>query len=294
MRRVELDFNTEEKEYIIDNITPFSMNFSNHPDGKNKIASIFYIAQTLDHETITIYTSYLVENELDFEMCKTYPFHVENNFANFRICADIVNNTYPVYITDFNFTYDKDIDINKFSFMGKRITKDGAQEDVKFLVTSDIFVAVKYIDNYIFDGISNGYELSIASVSARYKEDPAEMIFIDKIDRIIAMAQIAKSDTCAVEFIANSREDKYSLLTTFNLGQGFNKKKFKGMNIEKINKNFLKESDQYLQIFIEYAKFANIDKEYLIIKAKNKDGIDKIFLIDSTIRVELESMIGDF
>ena len=66
------------------------------------------------------------------------------------------------------------------------------------------------------------------------------------------------------------------------------------MNIDKLNNNFLKESDQYLQLFTEYARFSNIDKEYLVIKGENKDKDEKLFLLDSTLRIELESMINNF
>jgi abortive infection bacteriophage resistance protein len=66
------------------------------------------------------------------------------------------------------------------------------------------------------------------------------------------------------------------------------------MTIDKINSVYLNESDQYLQVFSEFCRFDNIDKEYLIIKGKNKDNIDKLFIIDATSRIELESMIGEY
>lgn len=297
MRRVDLDFNTESEisSYALNNITPFSMRFVDHPAAEGKIASLFFIAQTQEQETFTIYTSYYIENEMEYELAKNYPFYVENNFPTFRICADIINNSYPLFISDFEFTYNKEEEIDKFSFLAKRVSLDGELETVKFLITSDIFASIKYVDNYIFDGDYTGYELSIASITGRRKEDPSEVVIVDKIDRIIAIAKVSKDmSTCAIEFLAKSGDNTYNLLCTFNFSQNFNRKKFKGMTIKKINDKFLKESDQYLQLFIEYARFTNIDKEYLVIKAKNKDYIDKLFLLDSTIRMELESMIVEY
>jgi hypothetical protein len=297
MIKLNLDLSESEniESFSINTIVPFAIYVSDYPDNEHKMASLYYLVQTNKNEMLTIYTSYLIENEFEYENIKSYPFHIENNFINFRLCADLVLSSYPIYITNFDFNYNNDEEINKFNFKAKRLTEEGEQETVEFAITSDIFASLKYIDNYIYDGFSTGYELGIASVTGRYKEDPAEIVIVDKIDRIIAIAPIEKhADTYAIEFLINRKDDKYSLLTTFNMEKKFNKRKFKKISIDKINDNFLKEPDQYLQVFTEFAKIVNMDKEYLIIKGKNKDNIDKLFFIDSTIRTELESMIDNF
>lgn len=291
----------EEKEYnpddyILATVTPFSMNSINLPAYPDQpIVNLFFIAQTKSTKNIILYTSYLIENDLELDEISDMPFYVDANFASFRICADIVENAFPAYITDFNFTYNKSIeDIHKFSFKGKRMDREGNQETVTFTMTSDVYCGIKYIDNYIFECDINNYELSKASITARETENPSEVITVDRIDRIIAMAQMKDSATCAIEFLVTDGENKYTLLSTFNFGKKFHKKKFKGMTVDKINSVYLNESDQYLQIFSEFCRFENIDKEYLVIKAKNKDGIDKIFLVDGTNRVEFETMIEEY
>jgi len=283
-------------DYILSTVTPFSLNFINIPSYPDQlIANLFFIAQTKSAKNIILYTSYLLESEIEYEIIKDLPFSVEANFAGFRICSDIVENSFPAYVTDFDFTYDKDIEDNyKFSFRSKRMDKEGSQEIVTYKMVSDVYCGIKYIDNYIFECEVNNYELSKAAITARETDNPSEMIIVDRIERIVAMAQMKDSKTCAIEFLVTDGENKYTLLSTFNFGRKFHKKKFKGMTVDKINSVYLNEADQYLQIFSEFCRFANIDKEYLVIKAKNKDGIDKIFLIDGTNRIEFETMIEEY
>lgn len=288
---------SDPEDYILSTVTPFSMSIvDSMTDATQKIASLFFIAQSLSGKNYTLYTSYAVTDEFEKEAITELPFYVENNFTSFRVAADIVINSYPVYISDFDFAYDKEAEDNyKFNIRAKRLDRQGLQETVTFKMVSDVFCSLKYMDNYVFECDINNYELSKASISARESENPSEIIIADSIDRIVAMAAMKKdAETCAIEFVINDGKEKYTMLSTFNFGKKFNKKKFKGMTIDKINSVYLNEADQYLQIFSEFCRFNNIDKEYLIIKGKNKEGINKIFFIDGTIRMEFESMIGEY
>jgi hypothetical protein len=296
---VEVD--TEEPtelsdDFVLATITPFSMNDLAYPEDNYMVTSLFFIAQTLSGKNCIIYTTYKLDSEEELAEVQDLPFHVESNFSSFRICADIVNNSFPAFITNFKFRDNgKDVDQKqRYTIDAKRVSKEGAEENVVFGMSSDIFASVKYIDNYVFEGDINNYELTKASLSGRLTDNISDVIYVDKIDRIIAMGQMKNTSTSAVEYIVVSGDEKYTLLSTFNFGQKFNKKKFKGMTIERINSTFLNEADQYLQIFSEYCRFSNIDKDYLIIKGKNKDGINKFFLLDGTVRMEFESMIGEF
>lgn len=279
-------------EYIdLKSIIPFSASTTNHPDGEHKIATTSYIAQ-IETGTIIIYSSYLLENEVDNAIVSSCPFHTDNNFISFTISSKIINSSLPSYATDFNFEFDKDNE--SFYFKARRLNSETEQDTIIFNCTSDMFASIKYIDNYIFEGSSSDYMLGLAAISSMDKDEPSKVIIADRVDRVIAMAQIGKSDTCAVEFVIKRNDESYTVLTTFSFENSFSKKKFKGMNIDKLNNNFLKESDQYLQLFTEYARFSNIDKEYLVIKGENKDKDEKLFLLDSTLRIELESMINNF
>jgi len=279
---------------IIVSATPFSMNsvpYNISPKILN-VSTLFFIAQTKSGDTCVLYTSYLSEEEIEDEMIKSSPFHVDNNFSSFRICADIIVDSFPTYITDFIFDYNNEEEYYKFSIMCKNI--DNSNDPTRFYMSSDVFCSIKYIDNYLFDGNINNYELSMASISGREMDNLSKVIMVEKIDSIAAVVQIKKSTTYAIEFIVVNGENKYTILSTFDLGKKFNRKKSKGITIDKLNNTFLKDSDQYLQIFSEFCKFNNINKEYLIIKAKNKDNINNIFMIDEDIKTEFEKMIFEY
>lgn len=284
-----------DKEYIIDSIVPFSMTTQEQDD--NTVASLFFIAQLSDGSNCIIYSNYLLEEiEEEFFIKNEIPFHVENNFSSFRLAANMVLTSYDAYVSNFIFNANiSNIDEDKHIFSIDAVKVSGEEKSsVIFKMSSDVFAGLKYIDNYIFDMVTNNYELSTAAITAREGKEIADIVIVDKIDRIVAMAPIKDSSTCAIEFVVVSGEDKYTLLSTFDFGVNFKKRKFKGMTIDKMNSVYLNESDQYLQVFSEFCRFNNIDKEYLIIKGKNKDNINKLFIIDATSRIELESMIGEY
>ena len=281
------------EDTIIVSAVPFSMNTVPYSeDPSQKIASLFFVVQTKSNKTYTLYTSYLLEDEMEEEVAEMVPFHYDSNFASFRICAEIFNNAFPAYVTDFNFRDDKDNGIYRYSIQAREVSEES--KTVRFYMSSDVFCSIKYIDDYIFEADINNYELSMASISAREITPPSKVVIADKVDRIVAMAPMKDTTTCAIEFVLVEGENKYTILSTFNLGKKFNKKKFKGMTVEKLNTVYLRESDQYLQIFSEFCRFENIDKDYLVIKAKNKDNKNMIFMIDGTSRTEFESMIGEY
>ena len=296
-RASKINIESEIKHiYTIDSIVPFSM----VTDEEKDIVSLFFIAQLSTGENCIIYSNYYIEDEDESYFTKELPFHVENNFSSFRVASTMIINSYDAYVTDLNFAFDKDIskladkeDNHIFSINAVKVNGE-EKEYVKFNMVSDVFAGLKYIDNYIFDMVTNNYELSTAAITAREGKSISDVVIVDKIDRVVAMAQIGATTTCAVEFVVVSGEDKYTMLSTFDFGTKFKKRKFKGMTIDKMNSVYLNESDQYLQIFSEFCRFDNIDKEYLIIKGKNKDNIDKLFIIDATSRIELESMIGEY
>jgi hypothetical protein len=292
----------EDDEYeakVLDEITDDNIIVSATPLSMNNIsdnsAGLFFIIETKSGKTNILYTTYLLEEFESEILADIVPYHVLNNFPSFRICADIIINSFTAYITNFSFSYDSNEEKYSYSIPAIEVNKDSiVDKQVKFYMSSDVFCSLKYIDNYMYECDVNNYELSMASISARENDEISETIIVDKVDRIVAMAKIKDSTTYAIEFAVISGENKYIILSTFNLGKKFSRKKFKGMTIDKINDTFLQDSDQYLQIFSEFCRFDNMDKDYLIIKGKNKNGTNKIFMLDGTVRTEFETMIFEY
>ena len=288
----------DENDYIISSATPFSMIVLKN-EAEQDIATLFFIVESLSGKKYILYTSYLAEDEFELEFFDNIPFNVSNNFSSFRLCSNIITSSFPLFITDFEFTYDKKSDSKyNFSIKAKSVTNESVSSDiVEFKMVSDVFNCIKYIDNYVLEQDINNYELTKASIFAREKINPSEIIMVDRIDRVIALTQqtkIKKSETYILEFVVVAGEEKYTILSTFNFGVKFNKRKFKGMTAEKISDTFLRESDQYLQIFSEFCRFSNIDKDYLIIRGSNKDSDSKLFFIDSSSKLELETLISEY
>lgn len=271
---------------------PFSMNSVPYKSSPElDISTLFFIIKTKSGKIRVFYSSYLSEDEFDNDFVRELPFHVENNFLTFRIFADTVINSFTTYITDFIFDYNPEEEY-PFSIKSKNINNANGPE--KFYMSSDIFFSIKYIDNYIFEGHNVDYELSLASISGVESDRLSKIIMVDKIDSISAMVQLKKTTTYAIEFVVMNGEDKYTILSTFDLGKKFNKKKSKGITLDKLNDTFMKDSDQYLQVLSEFCKFNNIDKDYLIIKGKNKDNENVIFMINEDVRIEFEKMISEY
>ena len=105
-RASKINIESEIKHiYTIDSIVPFSM----VTDEEKDIVSLFFIAQLSTGENCIIYSNYYIEDEDESYFTKELPFHVENNFSSFRVASTMIINSYDAYVTDLNFTFDKDI-----------------------------------------------------------------------------------------------------------------------------------------------------------------------------------------
>ena len=289
-----------EKDLILKHVVPLSFSFVS-----DDIGSFAVICLSESDELFTICTNYQFEEEIEKSVMKELPFYDDNKFPNHKIVDGMIINKIPSFLTDFKFTYHKEEEIYKFTLKARELTKEGAGREVEFKCTSDIYCSLKFFDQYIFNCIINNHDITAATISGFAKEDPSEVFIVDRVDRIVAMAPmeiegVKHSTNIALEFVVakmNFKTESFvksTILATFDIGQEFKKKKFKGMTVDKLNDTFFAEDDQYLQMYNTFDRLENIDKEYLIIRATNKDQNSKIFFIDSTIRTELETMIGEF
>ena len=297
-----IDISLEPDDLIIKSFTPLGFS-TNTNEVVGTIGTLSLLCVSKSDKIFTICTNYLFENEDEAEIVKAgLDFHDDSAFISNKFVNNILLTHINSFISDFKFIYNKDIDNEeKFDFKAKFVDqKEGLQSCIyTFSVTSDIYIAMKFIDQYIFGGIINRHDVGTATVHGyNIKDNATEVIIVDRVDRVISLAPANndKNNTnYAVEFVVkDSNNNSNTILSTFNLEQNFNKKKFKGMNIDKLGANYLAESDQYIQGFLTFDKLENIDKEYLIIFGVNKDNNNKIFFLDSTIRTELQTMISDY
>jgi hypothetical protein len=287
----------DENDFIIDFIAPFQISLEDYTEAGKYQALNTFLATNKNGKVFTISTLYLVENENEKEFINSIPYNSSNVFSSTPITSNILINTLDNYISNFEFEYIDDEDINKFRIKTKKINDDKSFSDEEYIfkMTSDVFSSINYIDTYVFDMVVNNHDLGVASIIGKSVDNPTPIVIVDSVEKIVAMAQMKKDSTCSgVEFtIKDNNGEKNTILAIFDFGK-MPKKKYKGMTLEKLQKLYLQEADQYFQIYSNFCMFSNIDKNYFIIRAKNKDFQTKLFLLDSTIRTELETMIGEY
>ena len=159
------------------------------------------------------------------------------------------------------------------------------------------------------DLIVNNHDISLASVSAgkldRTEENKTELFVVDRLDSIVAMAPIPtkkrfeQPEYFAVAFkgtryLSKDETESATVMSVFNINKKFKKSKFKGNTFEKLQDTYMKDFDRYTGSLIFMNRFRDYDKEFMCIKSKNKDGLTKIFLLDSDIREQLEKMINEY
>lgn len=263
------------------------------------IASVAWLLKSKSGKLFTLSTNYIIEDVDDELFINNIPFNKES-FAASKITDNMIINELPGFITDMEFSISdlKDPEEYNFSIEAFDISsKDDS--NVTFYVNIELFSSFKFIDNYITDMVMNNYDMMNAILSAAYiPERKTEFFIVENVSRISSLSLIdKKTSSVAVVFevdkkLENCLSEMVSLLVPFNLNNiKFSKSKFKGSNIKKIQDVYMTESGQYINIFTFTCKFKNIDTEYMCIKAKNKDQVSKLFILNKTNVNQLEEMI---
>lgn len=283
-------------DFIIKSATPLSL--SNVKCEAGNVVTLIWLCQSKNDHLFTLATKYIIENELEEERILDIAFHDDNLFINNKIVNNIIQSQYPSYITDFNFsTVNESLkDNDGFKLNAVLLHENEKQVTCTFTVPNDIFISFVFMDNYIAEEATNNYELTMAITGSTVpNEESTKIVVVDKIDSIISMAKAGRCKyTVATAFKVLHGEESSVILAPFNVGVKFPKTKFKGMKVETLEKNYLNDKDQFLNIFIANTRIKNIDKEYLIIKAVNKSKESKLFFLDDSARQQLETMIKEY
>ena len=90
----------------------------------------------------------IVLNEKEF--INSIPYNSSNAFSSTPITSNILINTLDNYISNFEFEYIDDEDINKFRIKTKKINDDKSFSDEEYIfkMTSDVFSSINYVDTY--------------------------------------------------------------------------------------------------------------------------------------------------
>jgi len=288
------------------------------------VANITFLCTDDSNSIFTLSRNFIIDDINELNYLESIPLYEENNFISTKIAAYYINKNNLSYITDFNFTvapnYDK-VKNPKVNFVGFEIINEDnvlrKGERKIFTVSPDIFACISFIESYIHECITNEYDLTMATVGGSKIVENSEFFVINDIVDIISLAPADKELTfkekissifkkkelsTSIALVAkvmrysDAGPEILSLLIPFNIGIRLPKEKFKsGDTVKEIQDKYFGDSDQYISTFIvSKVRFKGIDKEFMVVRGKNKDNNFKIFLIDSSIKTKLIKMIEEY
>lgn len=285
----------EKKIYTIETITPLSV--ENKDILSENIITNYWLCKLSNDNLIIMCCNFIVDDEEKEVLSKTVPYHENKTFMNHSIVRNMLLSKFPVYLSDFLFYKSEN---NKVEIVSKLLSKDSEVDEniVHFNFSLDIFASFAYTENYITDSILNYHDISLATLSgAIVPEIETTLYNISDIDILSVVSIDKKKKSIGVLLRTESKDEElqhYNILIPFESNVKVNRKKSKGATIQKIQESYLLNDDEYISLFMFESRIENVDKEYLFIKAKNKDGKSILFTMDSAVRQILLNKIADF
>ena len=309
----------EKTEINIKTITP--LDITTHEDDEKKLyfATLNLLATTSDDTTIIVSKNYYANDSLDLEFAKLNPLCVEDQFCNRNITDHVLFGHLPRILTELEFSVNEDYATNEnpiVSCLGRRIDIENPvsadHTDTKLEFTAESYAAVTFLDDYIMAGDSNEYNLSMATcVGSKYPDEPVTFFKTDDITSIATMCRAEKKDTnpfkklfhreknTSIGLVINCmryKPDKsietVSLLTTFDIGKDYPDSKFKGDTIDTIQNKYYGDSDQFVStLTVEDTRLLGVDKQFMMVRAKNKNHKVYVFLLDVSATEKITKLI---
>lgn len=311
------DASEEPEQETIRIVSATPITIVDHDVNGRYISTLAFLCRDMNDKLVTICRNFELKDKEEQELLDVIPFH--NNNANFiNDTMNYINLTkyLPSYISDFKFYVEERYNTDNNPIVYTYATKFGdiSKEKIRIDIDAEVYAAMNFIDSYVFDGIENEYDLNLA-VSVGYKNDHvAKFFLVDSIEDIISIAPTVRQPKGIKKlfkkaeigtgialvlkinkFISNTEKEVVSLLTPFDTGIVFEESKFRGSSIESLEEKFYGDSDQYVStLIVNTTRLHGIDKEFMTIRGKNKDGQVRIFLFDTTIVDKLIKMIEEY
>lgn len=316
---------------VIDIVTASPYNIFKYGEVPNMSATISFICRTKDDNLITVNKSYRITTEEQemFLECTGMLEDDDTDFIGKRVLTRTLINYLPTYNTDLVFTSEEDIDKSEDPHFLLQNCRDGKDKfhQVDIRMSSNIASVMMFVDSYLTDEVVNDHDLMLATtVGSKVEESPAEVFIVDHVDSIVAMAgaevdyeestnffkrlfnKIFKHNkTKAVydttiglvakvsRFKDKDTKENYFVLIPFDIGVSFPEEKFRGKTIQSIQSEYFGDADQYVStLTIPTTHILGIDKDFMVLRAKNKDKNLKVFLIDNSVKEELIHQINNF
>lgn len=309
----------EKTEINIKTITP--LDITTHEDDEKKLyfATLNLLATTSDDTMIIVSKNYYANDSLDLEFARLNPLSVEDQFCNRNITDHVLFANLPRILTELEFSVNEDYATNEnpiVSCLGRRIDIENPvsadHTDTKLEFTAEAYSAVAFLDDYIMAGDSNEYNLSMATcVGSKYPDEPVTFFKTDDITSIATMCRAEKKDpnpfkkllhrekNTSIGLVINCmryKPDKsietVSLLTTFDIGKDYPDSKFKGDTIDIIQDKYYGDADQFVStLTVEDTRLLGVDKQFMMVRAKNKNHKVYVFLLDVSATEKITKLI---
>jgi hypothetical protein len=289
----------QNKEYYtIETTTPISMETKTTTVGD--ISTVYWLCKLVNGKLIVLCCNYLIESEAEKEsLLDRIPFHEDRTFLNNKILCNMMLSNLPTYLTDFRYNESENDKIEISAKLLKVDNDDNSSNNiVYFSMSLELFSCFSYTENYIEGNILNYHDISLAILAGVQEPELETTLYnVSDIDILSIVNIDKKKKSIAVLLRAKPKDDNkncYNILVPFELNVKVDKKKSKGATIEKIQQNYLENEDEYVTLFIFESRIENIDKEYMFIKAKNKNNMTTIFAFDNAVKQILENKIIEF
>lgn len=332
----ELFNNNKDDIIFIDSIVPLGISKRIiNKDGKDiNVATLTFLFHTSLAELMILGKNYIIESKEQNDLIEALPFYNDDKFESYKVSTELLCRAMDCYSSDLNITavnitseeynWFHNVDSTnateffnsgngQFMIESKNIFNS---ESVRFIVAPYIADCIKFIDSYIYGGIKNEHDLTLASVLPVEKPTenglgfvacPKEDIFlVDNIEDIVSMAPAItkkqKKDITSIgvvlkvsNFVSTSEKNIAYILIPFDSEEGYGIKKFKGKSIDDIMKEYYGDSDQYVsRLMIDDIRIGGLDKEYMMIKGCTKDEKYTMFLLDKAAKEKLVNMIKEY
>lgn len=323
---------TKEKEVhpelFVKTATPYKI-LLNKKDGKT-IATLILLCRDRNDKLFVIDKNNVLSSDDQKDIVECIPFTADDSaFGNEKICTNLVLNYLDNYIiTDKNFFISRDHLLDANPYMTITLTNVKTKEEIVAEIHPDTFSAISFIISYINESIINEYDLALATVIAgkeKTDNDHVELFEVCDIEKIVAMApaecdpelkphksllekiksffkkekEVNHSTSIGlvlkVSRYKNGNKEIVQLLSPFDIGVEFDESKFKGATISGIEKDYFGDGDQYVSTLITHSvTIDGLDKTYMMIRGKSKNGDIKIFLLDSAVSKDLKEKINEY
>lgn len=304
--------------------SPFNVAFNSFTD--TEVGTLCFLCRDENDKLFVLNKNIIIDSEEARLNLECLPF-AEGvfDFHSRKIACNTVNMYLDSYVSEFKFYVEDNFatDENPIIYTYATNPRDGVTYRIN--MSPDIFSCIAFVDDYAKEGIDNEHDLALACVAgSKVLEDNATIILVDSVDKIESMAPAVVEDDEPMTFFEkiknfftkeniryhsttigmvmrisryiNNIKEIYFMLTPFDVGVEFDESKFGNTTIKDIQGSYFGDADQYVSTLMisNIHLYGAADKDYMIIRGKNKNKKVKLFLFDTSNKNDLEKLINEY